>query len=160
MLELHERHGFDVKPVAETYNRLLNAWAKSGETDSGERADSILRQMESFALGSDDDVSPDIISYNSVLNACANSGNPTAITQIEHLILEMILKGNPKLTPTVVSYGTWLKSIASSTDEDKERRAREVVKTMKIHKLEPTDFILQKIESLTASGISDRPRKK
>jgi pentatricopeptide repeat protein len=160
MLELHERHGFDVKPVAETYNRLLNAWAKSGETDSGERADSILRQMESFARGGDDDVFPDIISYNSVLNAWANSGDPTAITRIEHLILEMILKGNPKLTPTVVSYGTWLKAIASSTEEDKERRAREVVKTMKIHKLEPTDFILQKIESLTASGISNRPRKK
>lgn len=157
MLELHERHGFDVKPDVETYNRLLNAWARSGETDSGERANSILRQMESFAPGSDDSAAPDIISYNSVLNAWANSGDPTAITRIEHLVLEMILKGNPKLTPTVVSYGTWLKAIDSSTEEDKGRRAKEVEKTMKIHQLEPTAFIRQKIQRLSVPHKHGRP---
>eukprot|EP00980_Cylindrotheca_fusiformis_P018836 scaffold6276_cov138-Cylindrotheca_fusiformis.AAC.23 len=159
MLELNQRHGFDVKPNVETYNRLLNAWAKSGERDSGERADSILRQMESFSVGGDDDVSPDIISYNTVLNAWASSGDPTAITRIEHLILEMILKGNPKLTPTVVSYGTWLKAIESSNEDDKGRRARGVVKTMKIHQLRPTEFLSQKIERLTASDTQNKSRK-
>ena len=149
MMELNERHGFDISPTVETYNRLLNAWAKSKETSAGERADSILRQMESFSLAAGhDSVSPDIISYNSVLNAWANSGDATAVTRIEHLILEMIMKGNPKLTPNIVSYGTWLKAIETSNEENKGDRANEVLKTMKIHNLRPTDFIQRKVKSL------------
>jgi pentatricopeptide repeat protein len=161
MVELHERHGYtDLKPTVETYNRLLNAWAKSMEREAGERADLILRQMEDFARAGDKDVCPDLITYNSVLNAWANSGDPIAVTRVERLVLEMILKGNPKLTPTIVSYGTWLKAIDTSNEDDKDRRAQEVLKTMKIHKLEPTDFIRRKVESLTKPTDNMEPTGK
>ena len=149
MVELHDRHRFDLKPTVETFNRLLDAWAKSEETDSGERAEQILRRMQELAVGGDDEVAPDVVSYNTVINAWANSLDPTALTRIEHLIMEMILKGNPKLTPTEASYGTWLKAISSSKEDDKGRRAQEVLKTMKIHKLEPTDSIQKSVERLT-----------
>ena len=151
----------NLKPNVETYNRLLNIWAKSNERDAGERAEAILRQMQSFALHDDDDtaVAPDIISYNSVLNSLANSGDPTAVTRIEGLVMEMILKGVPALTPTMVSYGTWLKAIEKSGEDDKVRRARGVLKTMKIHKLEPSEFILQKVKSFSSSGTSDAKKQ-
>jgi pentatricopeptide repeat protein len=148
MAELHDRHGFDLKPKVQTYNRLLNAWAKSYETESGERADLILRQMQEISVSGDKDVSPDLISYNSVLNAWANSGDPTAVTRAEHLVLEMILKGNPNLTPTEISYATWLKAIANSNEDDKGRRANGVLETMEIHKLEPTEKILKMVANL------------
>ncbi|KAL3940024.1 MAG: hypothetical protein SGBAC_005353 [Bacillariaceae sp.] len=144
-----------LKPNVETYNRLLHVWARSNEREAGERADAILRQMQSFAIGSAGDaVAPDIISYNSVLNSWANSGDPTAVTRIEGLVMEMILKGVPALTPTLVSYGTWLKAIEKSGEDDKVRRARGVLKTMKIHKLEPSEFILQKVKSFSGSATN------
>ena len=158
MSELHERHGFDLKPELETYNRLLNAWAKSNLKESGERADRVLRHMEEFSVTGEDNIAPDIISYNTVLNAWANSEEPIALTKIEHLILEMIMKGNPSLTPTKESYGTWLKAIESSNEDDKDKRAREVLKTMKIHKLEPTTFLLEKAKNLTASVEKGKAR--
>jgi hypothetical protein len=148
MADLHDRHGFDLKPTVHTYNRLLNAWAKSMETESGERADLILRQMQEISVSGDEDVSPDLVSYNSVLNAWANSGDPTAVTRAEHLVMEMILKGNPNLAPTEVSYGTWLKAIANSNEDDKGRRANGVLETMEIHKLEPTEKILNWVANL------------
>ncbi|CAJ1910446.1 unnamed protein product [Cylindrotheca closterium] len=152
MADLSERPNHrNLKPNVETYNRLLNVWARSNARDAGERSDAILRQMQSFAIGSNthDAVAPDIISYNSVLNSWANSGDPTAVTRIEGLVMEMILKGLPALTPTLASYGTWLKAIENSGEDDKARRAREVLKTMKIHQLEPSEYILQKVKSFS-----------
>jgi pentatricopeptide repeat protein len=141
----HRRY---LKPTVETYNRVLNSWAKAKVAEAGERADLILRQMEDLANAGDSEAAPDVVSYNSVLNAWANSGDQTAVTRTEHLVLEMILKGDAKITPTEVTYGTWLKTIESSAMGDKARRTREVLKTMKIHNFEPSEFLLKKIEKL------------
>jgi pentatricopeptide repeat protein len=148
MVELHENQGLDVKPTADTYNRVLNCWAKANTTEAGERANLILREMEDLARAGDNAVKPNVISYNSVLNAWANSRDPTAVTRTEHLVLEMILKGNRDVWPTEVTYGTWLKAIASSSEDDKGRRAKEVLKTMKIHNMKPTNYILQTVDQL------------
>jgi len=152
MAALSDDHGFDVRPTTETYNRLLNCWAKSMKLESGERAEVILREMESLNSLGDDEVTPDIYSYNSVLNAWSNSGDATALTRIDALILEMILKGNPKLLPDSFSYGTWLKAIARCNESEKKRRLEEVMKTMKIHEFEPNDYIRQRIQSLATTS--------
>eukprot|EP00536_Pseudo-nitzschia_multiseries_P003051 jgi/Psemu1/236339/estExt_Genewise1.C_430120 len=149
MAKLSEDYKFDLRPTTETYNRLLNCWAKSMKIESGERAEVILREMEALGNLGDKDANPDIYSYNSVLNAWANSGDAAALTRIDKLILEMILTGNPRLLPDSFSYGTWLKAISSSAS-DKDQRVREVIKTMKIHNFQPNDYILQKIRSLSA----------
>jgi pentatricopeptide repeat protein len=149
MSELEDRRDLDLRPTVDTYNRVLNCWAKSMKAESGERADLILREMEALSNAGDLGASPDIYSYNAVLNAWSNSGDPTAVTRTDNLILEMILKGNPALMPDVVSYGTWLKTISASNETDKERRAKEVVKTMKIHNFNATEYLLQRIRILT-----------
>jgi pentatricopeptide repeat protein len=141
-------HRMYLRPTVETYNRILNSWAKAKVAEAGERADLVLRQMEDLANAGDSEAAPDVVSYNSVLNAWANSGDQTAVTRTEHLVLEMILKGDAKVTPTEVTYGTWLKTIESSGMGDKARRTREVLKTMKIHNFEPSEFLLKKIEKL------------
>ena len=153
MVELYEA-GIDIKPNVNTYNRVLDCWAKSQIKESGERADTILRHMENMAQAGDADAKPNKISYNSVLNAWANSRDPTAVTRAEHLVLEMILKGDPDLIPDDITYGTWLKTIAMSNEDDKERRARGILKTMKIHKLEPSNNMKDKIASLSAQKVS------
>jgi len=148
MAKLSDDHKFNVRPTTETYNRLLNCWAKSMKIESGERAEVILREMEALGNLGDKDAIPDIYSYNSVLNAWANSGDAAALTRIDKLIFEMILTGNPSLLPDSFSYGTWLKAIASSAI-DKEQRVREVVKTMTIHNFQPNDYIRQRIQSMS-----------
>ncbi len=152
MAALSDDHGFDVRPTTETYNRLLNCWAKSMKVESGERAEVILREMEGLVSLGDEEATPDIYSYNSVLNAWSNSGDAAALTRIDKLILEMILKGNPRLLPDSFSYGTWLKAISRCDALEKKRRLQEVVKTMKIHNFEPNDYIRQRIQSLTATN--------
>lgn len=149
MAELSDYHGLDVRPTTETYNRLLNCWAKSMKIESGERAEVILREMEQLGGLGDDEATPDIYSYNSVLNAWSNSGDPAALTRIDKLILEMILKGKPTLLPDSFSYGSWLKAIASCNESDKMRRIDEVKKTMKIHSFEPNEYIRQRIQNLS-----------
>jgi len=90
MEELSHRDGFGaIKPDVATYNILLQAWARSGERQAGERADLILREMTSRG------VNADLKSHNIALNAWANSGDPIALTKIESLILGMILRGRP-----------------------------------------------------------------
>jgi len=151
MAELSD-YGFDVRPTTETYNRLLSCWAKSMRLESGERAEVILREMERLVSAGDEEVTPDLYSYNSILDAWSNSGDATALTRIDKLVLEMLLKGKPSLLPDSISYGTWLKTIASSGEADKERRVKEVVKTMNIHNFSPNEYIRQRILSLSKPG--------
>ena len=148
MVYYYNNSGMDIKPTVETYNRVLHCWSLSKTTEAGERADLILRQMEDLASSGDKASTPDVVSYNTVLNAWANSGDPTAVTMAEHLVLEMILKGDPKVTPTEVTYGTWLKIIEAGTLGDKGRQAKEVLRTMAIHNFDPTPFISKKIDEL------------
>jgi pentatricopeptide repeat protein len=151
MSELENRPGLELRPTVDTYNKVLNCWAKSMRPESGERADLILREMEALSSAGDRDMSPDIYSYNAVLEAWANSGDPTAATRTDNLILEMILKGNPKLMPDCYSYGMWLKTISLSHETHKRRRAIEVLKTMKIHNFIPTEDLIQQIKRLATT---------
>jgi len=151
MAELSDS-GFDVRPTTETYNRLLSCWAKSMRLESGERAEVILREMERLVSAGDEEVTPDLYSYNSILDAWSNSGDATALTRIDRLVLEMLLKRESSLLPDSISYGTWLKTIATSGVADKKRRVKDVVKSMNIHNFSPNEYIRQRILSLSKPG--------
>jgi len=152
MAELSDDRGFDIRPNTETYNILLNCWAKSMKVESGERAEVILREMEGLGHLGDVEATPNISTYNIVLNAWSNSGNAAAaLTRIDKLIFEMILKGNPSLMPDSASYGTWLKAITLSKESDKKRRVEDVVKTMKIHDYKPSSYISQRIQEMLST---------
>jgi len=152
MAALADNHGYNLRPTYETYNSLLHCWAKSGKPESGERAEAILREMEALSNSGDVDATPDIYSYNHTLDALANSRDPTAVTRADSLILEMILKRKPNLMPDAISYGTWLKVITLSEGTDKQRRAKDVLKMMKIHNFKPTEYLIKKLQDLGVSG--------
>jgi pentatricopeptide repeat protein len=151
------KNGLNLRPNVDTYNVVLECWAKSGRQDSGERAETILREMEALANSGDQNVCPNMLSYNRVLNAWANSKNPTAVTRTDSLVLEMILKQNSKTMPNAVSYNTWVKTIALSYDMDKAKRAKDVLKMMKIHDFRPSSDLLKKIQDLQGISSSKGP---
>lgn len=141
MQELYEKYAFDsLKPGVDAYNLLLQAWATSGEKIAGERADLVLREMLSK------DVPINLAAYNNALNAWASSRDPVATIRMESLVLEMILSGKANLEPNDVTYRIWLKGIRSSKQNDKKRRVQEVLKTMKIHKFEPSQETLAALD--------------
>lgn len=139
MNDIHERWELDeVKPSQDTYNILLHSWAKSGEKQSGERAEYLLRQMARRGAA------PDRTSYNIVLNAWAESCDLIACSKIEALVLEMILCGNEDKLPDDVSYNTWMKAILNdSKEQNKGRRVTQLLEMMEIQKFEPSDYIVQ-----------------
>ncbi len=148
MEELHDRDGVEnVKPTVVTYNILLQAWACSKERQAGERADLILREMASRS------VTPTLESYNVALMAWANSGDAIAPAKIESLILEMILHGKAELTPDHTSYNTWVEAIIMGEEGTKQRRIKDLLKTMKIHNFVPSDCILEKLHLLGDAGM-------
>ena len=144
MHNLNEKYGLEaVGPSLETYNILLQSWANSGERQSGERAEFLLRQMANRG------VHPSRVSYNIVLNAWAQSGDLVACSKIEILVLEMILCGNRELYPDETSYNTWMKAIVNDVDvRNKTRRMKGLLDTMRIHNFEPSDFIRKEIVAL------------
>jgi hypothetical protein len=70
------------------------------------------------------------------------------------LVLEMILKQNSKTMPNTVTYNTWVKTIALSQDMDKTKRAKDVLKMMKIHDFRPPSDLLKKIQDLQGTLTS------
>ena len=117
--------GLDTNPKVDSYNRVLNAWARSRKQQSGERANYILRQMESNG-------EVDIISYNTTVNAWKNSGDLTALNRIHDLVFEMVLKGKPHLAPTIETYGTWLKAIELYDKEQRKQHLKNLEKILEI----------------------------
>lgn len=148
MSDLDEHRQFNLRPNTETYDIVLECWAKSGRLDSGERAEVILREMQALSNSGDKHVQPSLVSYNRVLNAWANSKNPTAVTRTDSLVLEMILKQNSSLFPNAISYNTWVKTITLSKGMDKSKRAADVLKMMKIHDFRPSTDLMKKIQDL------------
>lgn len=154
MEELKDRARLEhLKPTSETYNILLQAWARSKKRQAGERTDIILREMASRG------VSINLKSYNFTLTAWANSGDPTALTKIESIILEMILHQKPELMPDNVTYNTWLKAILGGEESAKLRRIKELLRTMKIHNFEPNDLMLERVQKVIGAGSDERLTK-
>eukprot|EP00934_Nitzschia_sp_Nitz4_P001864 Nitzschia sp. Nitz4//scaffold58_size112336//69532//71889//NITZ4_004040-RA/size112336-processed-gene-0.71-mRNA-1//1//CDS//3329555010//1864//frame0 len=143
MAELDEKHGFHLlKPNVNVFNLLLQTWARYAKRQSGERAGLVMREMTVRG------VKPDIHSFNLTLKAWAASGDPIALTQMEHLVLEMLLTGNPSLLPTEETYTIWVDAIEKQSGKDVARRGKEVIKCMKIHNLNPSETLLNRLRNL------------
>ena len=152
MTELSD-DGFDgLQPNTETYNILINCWAKSNKWESGECAEAILRGMEGLVSAGKEKVITNRDSYNFVLEAWSNSGGDISLIRIEKLIREMVSLENPGVLPDSDSYELWLKTIAASNGRvDKIQKGKEVIMMMKTHNFCPNGDIRRKILLLSDS---------
>jgi len=144
---------YNVQPDVISYNTVINCWSKAQRSDSGKRAEAILREMMSEEVG----VIPDTISYSTVINAYANIGNAERAEQIlnemydnyynltkteintnqdennndngKNLMVSNNHNSNAK--PTVESFSTVLKAWSKSKAKDAPERATALLERMK-----------------------------
>ena len=63
-LEQNTEYAKDLKPNNVVFNSVIDAWARSGSSIAGEKAESILLRMEELSMMKIYDVRPDTITFN------------------------------------------------------------------------------------------------
>jgi len=126
------------KPDVDAYTILINAWAKSGNSNSPIEAEKILRKMIDRHSEGELKQGPTIIAYNSVMDAYANKGDVEGANGI----LEMMRSDSKNVRPDMISYSTLIKAWAKSNKKEAQ---------------EEVESILQKMNDLHESGyLRDR----
>jgi len=141
-------------PDVRSYSKLINAYAKSGRVDAGEKAHSILNSMLELRSSSHNStVTPNSFLYTSVLEAYVQSSpnSPTAAQNAESLCYEMhsLYKASPQLNirPTPRSYNAVINAWGKSASHvpDSAQRAEAFLDAMELahsahHGIEPDDM--------------------
>jgi hypothetical protein len=112
----------------DSFNAVLEGWANSNESGSGERAEKILLQMEQVHC-----LKPTCRSYNAVIKAYVKNGNRnTAANKVYDLVTKMEATNDPQVLPNKRSYNLLLYSLANapSSVEDAPERAEAVLERM------------------------------
>lgn len=94
-------------PTIMHYNAVLNAWAKSSHPDSGERALSLLRQMEELASRDSKLLRPDQISYTTTIDALLRSAetvDDSLMDRMQAVLGQFERNSNPRHRPDSVTY--------------------------------------------------------
>ena len=106
-----------------SFNSAIDAWARSEEYGSAERAEALLDSMERQHAAGDGGVRPDVRSFNACINAWAHTGGPGAALRAEQLLdrLEALhAEDSPgsddeeALRPTRITYATVIHAHARS----------------------------------------------
>mmetsp|Transcript_90053 Transcript_90053/g.134942 ORF Transcript_90053/g.134942 Transcript_90053/m.134942 type:complete len:562 (-) Transcript_90053:17-1702(-) len=88
----------DAKPDAQSFNIVIDAWAKSRVAEAPEAAERLLRRMLE-----NDDTQPDTLSYNAVLDAWANSGSDESLEKVNQIFhhMETLHESGKNVAPTI-----------------------------------------------------------
>ncbi|KAL7537018.1 hypothetical protein ACHAXR_007541, partial [Thalassiosira sp. AJA248-18] len=120
----------DVHPVAQTFNIILDCWAKSEMKGSTERALKLMKEMPQY------NVDPDECSYNSVLHAMTKESDPKWVARAEDMFQEM----KQKVSTSQITYHVMMNIYGKSSDRDGSTKAVELLRTMENENLSPSDI--------------------
>ena len=128
----------------QSFNTVLNCWARSHEKGAAKRATAILRHMERRFASNNTDIHPDTSSYTTVIKAWAGSREKTSISTVEDIVrrLERMHElrheqGNDSdqsvdtVKPSALVYNAVINCYAKSTLTDASARAINVLERMK-----------------------------
>ncbi|KAL3788273.1 hypothetical protein HJC23_011905 [Cyclotella cryptica] len=122
---LRENNTLDIHPMAQTFNIVLDSWAKSERKDAASRAVALLREMPEVG------VTPDECSYNSVLHAISKQEDPTWVKRAEEIFQETIrLNSMGMSTISAMTYNVMMNVYGKSSNKDGAERAEELLRTM------------------------------
>jgi len=166
MEDVYEKEGKagGVIPDVISYNILMDAFGKSEEDGSAERAEEILRSMEEkYASGHYDHLRPSNISFNICINAYAKSGESGAASRAESLIKRMIEltdrakennEDSSSVQPCTISFTSVIDAISKSGESGAAVRAESLLHDMQVsnHARPNTVTFNTVINALSQSG--------
>lgn len=134
LLELHqETQDPELTPSIVECNSVIAAWARSGQPDAVERAESILNRLTTISA-TNQDLRPGVESYTALLHAFAQSGRRDAGTQalaILQRMWDLSQAGSQYLKPDVTCYNTVLDCLAKSGTEEAADQAENLLRSMR-----------------------------
>lgn len=140
-----------LRPTVVTYGSILQCWAKSKDKGAADRAEVILREMQT----SKENVPPNIICYNIVLNALANTARQhrdrRAVAKSLSLLGELLEKYS-RVRPNALTFRTVLHGIVGSTVQNKFERANGVIELMKQNRVQPSAADRKLIDRLSKNS--------
>jgi pentatricopeptide repeat protein len=95
---LHEEGYYDVAPDAVSYNSVLNAWARSTDESSADRAVDLLQSMRETETV----VTPNLVTYNTLILAFAKRG----LAQNAEAVLRAMQESS--IQPDIISFNSVL----------------------------------------------------
>ena len=110
---------YHVRPTCQSFNVMIDGWAKSGLPESANRAEALLDMMEKRCRGGDLSTAPDAYSYTSVLNAISRDKYERAkASWAEHVLqrMEMMHEEGLVEAPTTPVYNAVLNVLITSSD--------------------------------------------
>ncbi len=136
LLDSMDREGIPANTIC--YNTAINCWAKSGHTESPQRAERLLNKMQQ-AAENNPGIKPNSVSFSSVMNCWAQSNLEGAAERAEAILnhMELLAKnGDRDMTPNAYSYSTVMSAWA------------------KVGGVEQALSILDRVENAHAAGKS------
>lgn len=136
-----------IKPDRYMYLALLQAYALSVNEDAADKAEALLREMDTLAISKNDpSLKPDALCYLAVLECWAKSAQTVrAVIRSEQLLLDMEQKarnGDQKMKPTPGTYSRVINTMARAGDME---RVKKILRHMYTGEHEP-------MEAATASA--------
>ena len=133
LLDEYMEGEFDEEPNIATWTIVISAWtrlAKKGFRGTEERADKLLKRMESLFEDGRTSFGPDAIAYVTCMNAWAFSKNKFGPTQAELILNEMherYMDGDDTMKPSARSIQIVIDSWSKGGDEDSMEQAEQVL---------------------------------
>ena len=129
METLHGQGYEDVRPDIISYNAVINAWAKSRESDAARRAEEILNHMLKLHEGGQEGCCPNTTSFNTVIAAWAKSRDKSAYNHAKRVFRQMQEMGDAA-EPNALSYSSLINALAVSSVPDKATKASSMLEEM------------------------------
>lgn len=140
MEDLYASGELDERPSVISYSTLLDAFSKSKQQGSAERAETILRQMKERG------VEANSISWNTVIDAYAKQNNVEQAERLLHEMNDEFQKGNHTVKPTMRTYGVvlsgWSSKRSSQSGERGERLLNLMEQMAESGELEELDLVV------------------
>mmetsp|Transcript_36613 Transcript_36613/g.56024 ORF Transcript_36613/g.56024 Transcript_36613/m.56024 type:complete len:785 (+) Transcript_36613:3-2357(+) len=141
MLDIYSATGDKrMKPTTRAYYAVLSAWARSGSKNSAEKAEDILRHMDTLTCdvadddGDDDVVRPNVHCFNAAIMAHAHSrGGVESARRAESLLdwmEELYRNGDEGAKPNTRSYRLVMSAWAWSRSHDAPLRTESILERM------------------------------
>eukprot|EP00584_Thalassiosira_punctigera_P010098 CAMPEP_0172544400 /NCGR_PEP_ID=MMETSP1067-20121228/14566_1 /TAXON_ID=265564 ORGANISM="Thalassiosira punctigera, Strain Tpunct2005C2" /NCGR_SAMPLE_ID=MMETSP1067 /ASSEMBLY_ACC=CAM_ASM_000444 /LENGTH=786 /DNA_ID=CAMNT_0013330959 /DNA_START=203 /DNA_END=2563 /DNA_ORIENTATION=- len=158
--EEYGQHVEELMPNNIVFNSAIDAWARSGSPEAGEKSLALLHRMETLSRMADYNVRPDTISFNTCIKAFCNSDVVDAPIKAEEILSK--LETNPQypkrngsvliVRPNRLSYNTVINAWAKSSLPQSAMRAEDLLLRM-IKSFKSDTFATTTPDSVTFASV-------